>query len=82
MLHLPFSDLPAAKQAFQMIFTSPSSASGNIDATEAPVNPPPYGRHRKGPSKRPPVATKLGMGGRVTARAIAYAAVVVCHSCC
>ena len=59
-----------------MIFTSPSSAKGNLDA-EAIPEPPNQGRHKKTPSKRPPVAAQLKMDGQVTARAIAYAAVQV-----
>jgi hypothetical protein len=57
-----------------MIFTSPPSARGNLDAEGVPE---PQGKRRKTPSKRPPVATQLKMDGRVTARAIAYAAVQV-----
>ena len=65
-----------------MIFTSPSSAKGNIDATEGPADPQPRGGRKKKTSKRPPVAAKLGMDGKVTARAIAYAAVQVrCFLC-
>ena len=60
-----------------MIFTSPSSAQGNLDAERAPE---PQGRRKKTPPKRPPVATQLRMDGQVTTRAIAYAAVQVCHS--
>ena len=59
-----------------MIFTSPSSARGNLDAEEIPE---PQGRQKKTPSKRPPVATQLKMSGQVTARAIAYAAMQVCR---
>lgn len=59
-----------------MIFTSPSSARGNLDAGVT-TEPEAQGRRRKVPSKRPPVATQLGMGGQVTARSIAYAAVQV-----
>ena len=59
-----------------MIFTSPSSAKGNLNAEAAPE---PQGRRKKTPSKRPPVATQLKMDGQVTARAIAYAAVQVRH---
>ena len=61
-----------------MIFTSPSSARGDLDVE---ASPEPQGKQRKIPSKRPPVATQLGMDGQVTARAIAYAAVQVCHPC-
>jgi len=57
-----------------MIFTSPSSAKGNLDAEPLPE---PQGRRKKTPSKRPPVAIQLKMDGQVTARAIAYAAVQV-----
>jgi len=57
-----------------MIFTSPSSAKGDLDAEAVPE---PQGRRKKTPSKRPPVATQLKMDGQVTARAIAYAAVQV-----
>ena len=57
-----------------MIFTSPSSARGNLD--EEPVTET-RRRRKKTPSKRPPVAVQLGMDGQVTARAIAYAAVQV-----
>ena len=60
-----------------MIFTSPSSARGNLDEEETPEA---QGRRRKSPSKRPSVATQLRMNGQVTARAIAYAAVQVCPS--
>ena len=65
-----------------MIFTSPSSAKGNLDAEAVPES---QGRRKKIPSKRPPVATQLKMDGQVTPRAIAYAAVQVrcllrCHS--
>lgn len=69
-----------------MIFTSPSSAKGNIDVTEASADPQPSQpsrprrRHGKTASKRAPVATKLMMDGRVTVRAIAYTAVQVRHS--
>ena len=57
-----------------MIFTSPSSARGNLDAEPVPE---PQGRRKKTPSKRPPVAAQLRMDGQVTVRAIAYAAVQV-----
>jgi hypothetical protein len=60
-----------------MIFTSPSSARGNLDVEPAPE---PRGKRKKMPSRRPPVATQLRMDGQVTARAIAYAAVQVCES--
>jgi len=60
-----------------MIFTSPSSARGNLDAKDVPE---PQAKQRKTPSKRPPVATQLKMDDQVTARAIAYAAVQVCRS--
>ncbi|KAF9789312.1 hypothetical protein BJ322DRAFT_1208558 [Thelephora terrestris] len=59
-------------KTFQMIFTSPSSARGNLDAEETSEA---QGRRRKAPSKRPSVAAQLRMNGQVTARAIAYAAV-------
>ncbi|KAF9780716.1 hypothetical protein BJ322DRAFT_1011640, partial [Thelephora terrestris] len=59
-------------KTFQMIFTSPSSARGNLDAEGTPEL---QGRRRKAPSKRPPVAAQLRMNGQVTARAIAYTAV-------
>ena len=64
-----------------MIFTSPSSSKGNLDTA---VVPEPRGRHKKTPSKRPPVATQLKMDDQVTPRAIAYAAVQVHCSlqCC
>ena len=58
-----------------MIFTSPSSADDHEDVL--------YGRRWRhqsdetGPPRRPNNAEKLGMGGRVTPRAIAYAAVQV-----
>ena len=60
-----------------MIFTSPSSARGNLDTEEIPRS---QGKRRKIPSKRPSVAEQLKMGGQVTAHAIAYAAVQVCRS--
>lgn len=59
-----------------MIFTAPSSARGNLDAEPIPE---PRGKRKTMPSKRPPVAIQLGMDGQVTTRAIAYAAVQVCH---
>jgi hypothetical protein len=60
-----------------MIFTSPSSARGNLDEEETPET---QGRRRKSPSKRPLVTAQLRMNGQVTAHAIAYAAVQVCLS--
>ena len=60
-----------------MVFTSPSSARGNLDAEETLEA---QGRQRKAPSKRPSVAAQLRMNGQVTACAIAYAAVQVCLS--
>ena len=63
-----------------MVFTSPSSARGNLDAEEEV--PSSRGKRAKIPSKRMPVATQLKMDGQVTARAIAYAAVQVCNSLC
>ena len=57
-----------------MIFTSPSSARGNLDAEEDPV---PIGKRKGSTAKRPSVAAELRMDGQVTARAIAYAAVQV-----
>jgi len=62
-----------------MIFTSPSSARGNLDEEEAPAS---ARTRKKAPPRRPPVAVQLRMDGRVTARAIAYAAVQVCSSLC
>ena len=59
-----------------MIFTSPSSARGDL-GTEALLKP--QGRRNKTFSKRPPVAVKIGMDDKVTARAIAYTAVQVCR---
>jgi hypothetical protein len=59
-----------------MIFTSPSSARGNLDVEVTE----PQGRRRRIPSKRPPVATQLKMDGQVTPRAIAYTAVQVFYS--
>ena len=59
-----------------MIFTSPSSARGNLDAEDVPE---PQRKRRKAPSKRPPVARQLAMDDQVTPRAIAYAAVQVCR---
>lgn len=59
-----------------MIFTSPSSADGNLDAIGGEQ---PQIRRGKKPSIRPPVATQLNMGGKITARAIAYTAVQVSH---
>lgn len=59
-------------KTFQMIFTSPSSARGNLDAEETTVEP--RVRKRRTPSKRPPVAEQLKMNGMVTPRAIAYVA--------
>ena len=70
-----------AKQVFQMIFTSPSSAKGDIDmplVIEALASPGSYRQRRKPSSKCPSVTVQLGMDGQVTARAIAYAAVVAC----
>lgn len=61
-----------------MIFTAPSSARGNLDAEEVPE--PRRRPQKKMPSKRPPVADQLRMDGKVTPRAIAYAAVQVHHS--
>jgi len=60
-----------------MIFTSPSSARGNLDAEPVPE---PRGKRKRMPSKCPSVATQLRMDSQVTARAIAYAAVQVCDS--
>ena len=63
-----------SKQTFQIIFTSPSSARGNLDAEPAPAT---REKLKMLPSKRPHVAAQLRMDGQVTARAIAYAAVQV-----
>ena len=60
-----------------MIFTAPSSAWGNLD--EEPV-PKPQAKHKKTPSKHPPITVQVGMDGQVTAWAIAYTAVQVSHS--
>jgi hypothetical protein len=57
-----------------MIFTSPSSALGDLDEE---VDPALQKKRKDSSSKRPPVATQIGMDGQVTARAIAYAAVQV-----
>ena len=63
-----------------MIFTSPSSARGNLDAVQVPDT---RAKAKKSPSKCPPVAEQLRMDGQVTARSIAYAAVQVRHfPCC
>ena len=62
-----------------MIFTAPSSARGNLDKETVPE---PQGKHKKMPSKCPPIAVQAGMDGQVTAQAIAYAAVQVPHSPC
>ena len=64
-----------------MVFTSPSSARGNLDEEDTP-EPQLGGRRRKTPSKRPSVAVQLRMNGQVTARAIAYSAVQVCAFTC
>jgi len=77
LLHVRVTDASLAEQTFQMIFTSPSSARGNLDAEPVPES---RRKCRKGLSKRPPIATKLRMDGQVTACAIAYAAVQVCRS--
>ena len=65
-----------------MIFTSPSSAGGNLDAqpvVDAPVVPQSRNQRKKKPAKQPSVAVQLGMNDQVTVRAIAYAAVQVRH---
>ena len=62
------------EQTFKMIFTSPSSARGNLDAEEVLE---PRGKQKTTLTKRPSVAMELKMNGQVTARAIAYAAVQV-----
>ena len=59
-----------------MIFTSPSSARGDLD--QGPI-PAPRGKQGKQPPQRPPVSAQLRMDGQVTARAIAYTAVQVYH---
>ena len=64
-----------------MIFTSPSSARGDLDAEDIAPVPVPQGKRRRNPSKRPPVAAQLKMDGQVTARSIAYAAVQVRLPC-
>ncbi|KAF9778115.1 hypothetical protein BJ322DRAFT_1214801 [Thelephora terrestris] len=66
-------------KTFQMIFTAPSSARGNLDAERVPG---PRDRQKKTPSKRPPVAEQLRMDGQVTARSIAYAAVQMHFALC
>lgn len=63
-----------------MIFTSPSSARGNLDAEDIPEAQGTQGKRRKTPPSQPPVAAQLKMDGQVTARAIAYTAVQVSHS--
>ena len=61
-----------------MMFTSPSSAQGNLDAEPIALDPERPPKRKLTASKRPDVTTELGMGGQVTARAIAYTAVQVC----
>ena len=68
------------QKTFQMIFTLPSSAEGDLDAlpvVNAPAVSQPHKKRKKKPAKRPSVAIQLGMNGQVTVRAIAYAAVQV-----
>ena len=69
-------------QTFQMIFTSPSSAKGNLDAPPVQTGPQPHGKRKKAPPKRPPVAVQLKMDSQVTPQSIAYAAVQVCNVLC
>ena len=57
-----------------MIFTSPLSARGNL---EGEVIPACGDRQNSVISGRPPVSTELKMDGQVTAREIAYTAVLV-----
>ena len=68
--------LRRASCTFQMMFSSPSSAKGNLDAEPLPE---PRGRRERTPPKRPPVAPQLKVGVQATARAIAYAAVQLLH---
>ncbi|KAF8872004.1 hypothetical protein BD779DRAFT_1453336 [Infundibulicybe gibba] len=67
-------------KTFQTLFTSPSSAQhtthiASDDENTAPTTPAPPRKKSKQPATRTNVATVLCMNGKVTPRAIAYAAV-------